>query len=169
MFLPNTQYLISLFNIISKPDNVFTFLHNTKSKNIADNILKNGFEFQGHLEYTTDMISTKDPIEIKYFSQIRKAYGNYTVIIQISKKIINDYTKQTNNTDIHFAEILSTKTVREIEGEDAIYCLPSHFIKGYLNTNTAKFISNKNFNPYLRIDTFEENIKILLNQLSHKK
>ncbi len=169
MFLLDTQYLTKLYEVISETENVLTFLHNTRSKQIAEEILKQGFEFQGYLDYTTDMVSAKDPIGIKYFSQIRKAYGNYTIIIQISKEIIESYTQKIAHTDIHFSEVLAINTDEEGIGEDAIHCLAPHFIKGYLNVKTAKFISNENFNPSLKIEVFEENMKKILGQLSHKE
>lgn len=163
----DSAYLIKLYSVINENQNIVTFLHNTPTKQNADNILENGFKFQGHLDYTSDIISSKDIIGLKYFSQIRKHYGNYTIIIQISKKIITEYTERLKNTEYHFSEALTAKPPSKTCDDEFTYCLSPNFIKGYLNIKNADFVLNQKFNPSLKIKTFEENIEKLI--LLHKK
>lgn len=140
-----------------------TFLHNTKNEDDALKIMRDGFEFQSHIDYTTDVVSPKDPVTIKYFTIVRQAYGNFTIVIQIAKNIIEDYSNQLDNISHHFSEILSIKPPYIGPEDDLIYCLAPHFVKGYINATTGKVYYNADFNPTLKIRIFDKNLKAILN------
>ena len=57
------DYINTLISVIDNSNDVVTFLHNTQSKSIADKVLTNGFEFQGHIDYTTDTVSANDIVQ----------------------------------------------------------------------------------------------------------
>lgn len=155
-------YLTTLIHVIECKNDVVTFLHNTKTQKTAEQIIREGFEFQSHLDYTTDVVSAKDPVTIKYFTIVRQAYGNYTMVIQISKQLIEDYSQTLVNLSHHFSEILSVKPPYIGPEDDPIYCLAPHFIKGYIDTLTGTFVANPNFNATLKIPIFEENMKTII-------
>jgi len=151
-----------LIKVIECKSDVVTFLHNTKTQETAKKVLLEGFEFQSHIDYTTDVVSAKDPITIKYFTIVRQAYGRYTLIIQISRQLIEDYSELLNNISHHFSEILTVKPpVLGVE-DDLVYCLAPHFVKGYMDAETGEFYANPNFNAALKIPVFEENLKKIL-------
>ncbi len=158
------EYILALQRAIESEYEVITFLHNTNAEHVAKKILLEGFEFQSHLDYTTDVVSAKDVVTLKYFTIVRQAYGNFTLIIQISKEIIESYSQKLKNKDHHFSEVLSVKPSYLGSEDDLIYCLAPHFIKGYINACTHDFYVNPNFDPLLRIPVFEENLRNILNQ-----
>jgi hypothetical protein len=158
------DYLAILEQVIQCNDEVITFLHNTHSDAIAKKIINEGFEFQSHLDYTTDVVSAKDPVTIKYFTIVRQAYGNFTMIIQINKDIIEHYSHQLKHKEHHFSEILSVKPPYIGYEEDLIYCLAPNFVKGYIDICTSEFVANPNFNPSLILPIFETNLNRILNE-----
>ncbi len=158
--------LQNLIKIIDCKNDVVTFLHNTKTKETADKIIKHGFEFQSHLDFTTDVVSAKDPITIKYFSIVRQAYGDYTIIIQISKQIIEDFSAPLVKKAHHFSEVLTVKPPIINAEEDMIYCLAPNFVKGYINVHSAEFVANPTFNSSLILPEFNQNLNRILNNLS---
>jgi len=155
-------YIENLIHVIECKSDVVTFLHNTKTRETAERVLQEGFQFQSHIDYTTDVVSAKDPITIKYFTIVRQAYGRYTLVIQISKHLIEDYSEMLSNMSHHFSEILTVKTPYLGAEDDLVYCLAPHFVKGYMDSETGEFFSNPNFNAALKIPIFEENLKRIL-------
>lgn len=155
-------YLESLRNAISNDLEVVTFLHNTRDENIAKKIIETGFEFQSYLDYTTDVVTDKDPVTIKYFTIVRQAYGQYTMVIQIAKQLIEEYSTLLHDSPHHFSELLTTKPPYEGPEEDLIYNLAPHFVKGYVNAESGNFYKNPSFNPQKKIPIFEENMKKIM-------
>jgi len=156
------DYLKKLEEVIETGHEVVTFLHNTRDKVTAMRILTEGFQFQSHLDYTTDVVTAKDPVTIKYFSIVRQAYGNYTIIIQISKEIIEYYSTELKARTHHFSELLTLNEPFLGSEEDLIYCLAPNFVKGYINACTAEFVPNPNFNASLKLPQFDANLKRIL-------
>jgi len=165
----DTEYLVMLENVIECKNDVVTFLHNTKSKVVAEKIIVEGFEFQSHIDYTTDVVSAKDPITIKYFTIVRQAYGKYTVVMQIGKDLIEDYSSRLHDLPHHFSEVLSIKEPYMGSEEELIYNLAPQFIKGYIDSESAEFYANPIFNPHIRLPLFEQNLKKILNYPEKKK
>lgn len=155
-------YLDTLIRAIESDEEVITFLHNTQTRNIAEKIVSEGFEFQSYLDYTTDVVSARDIVTIKYFTIVRQSYGKFTIIIQISKQLIEEYADKLENIAHHFSEILTVKKPYKGPEDDLIYCLAPHFIKGFVDTESKKFYANPNFNSSLKIPVFEENLKKIL-------
>jgi hypothetical protein len=160
----DTEYLEKLVTVIECKNDVVTFLHNTKEKETADRISRDGFEFQSHLDYTTDVVSAKDPITIKYFSIVRQAYGDYTIIMQISKQIIEDFSAPLVKKAHHFSEILTVKEPFIGPDDDIIYCLAPNFVKGYINVHSAEFVANPKFDSSLILPEFNTNLKKILDE-----
>ena len=159
-------YIHNLIKIIECKNDVVTFLHNTKTKETADKIIQQGFEFQSHLDFTTDVVSAKDPITIKYFSIVRQAYGDYTLIMQISKEIIEDFSAPLVKKAHHFSEVLTVKPPTISSEDEIIYCLAPNFVKGYINVHSAEFVANPTFNSSLILPEFNQNLKRIIDNPS---
>ena len=149
-------------DFIGLTNNVLTYLHNTETEEIANKILNNGFEFEGYLDHTTDLISGDDAIELRYFQIKRGRYGDFTMVIQIAKNIIDKYCELLNDTHSHYSEVLTKKEARNSNEREPIYTLPEHFIKGYFNQKTKLGTLNPKFDPYKDIPEFEENVKKII-------
>lgn len=137
------------------------FIHQTPTQELAEQILKEGFEFENHLMHTTDQVSGFDLVELNYFLMIRRDYGQFTIVIVIADELIDYLIQIIKNTNIHYSEILS-KTLPMYNSEDTpFYTLPEQFIKGYFNQNTLERIFNSKFDPHYRPPTIIENFEIL--------
>ncbi|MCK4662479.1 MAG: hypothetical protein KAT68_06420 [Bacteroidales bacterium] len=146
---------------------VLTFLHNTNDEEIAKKILIEGFEFENYLDHTTDLISGNDAIELRYFKIKRGRYGNYTIVIQISRKLIDHYCLRLKNTHNHYSEVLTKIPPKKLIDRELIYTLPENFIKGYFNQETKTGIFNHKFDPFKDIPVFEENVEKLLGKINN--
>lgn len=147
---------------IGLTNDVFTYLHNTESEEIANIIIKNGFEFEGYLDHTTDLISGDDPIELRYFQIKRGRYGEYTMVIQIARKLIDKYCELLKESHNHYSEVLTVREPKNTAEREPIYTLPSHFVKGYFNQKTKEVVYNPDFDPFKDLDTFEDNVRKVL-------
>lgn len=152
-----------LAKILACNDNCIIFLHNTRTEEIARQILSEGFTFQNQLYYSTDRINPNDPVEISYFLVERKEYGDYTIIIKISKDLFRQIRSIAENTGHHFEDILSiTKPVLG-DDDEYIYTISPHYIKGYFNNKTGKLTENPLFDPDFLSNVYIENINRIKN------
>jgi hypothetical protein len=93
---------------------------------------------------------------------IRKNYGHFTVVIEISDSIIVEYTKRLRSYNCHFSEALSKTLPHYNDDDNPVYTLPEQFVRGYFDQKTMEKITNPKFDPYYRSPLFEENIKRLI-------
>jgi hypothetical protein len=152
-----------LQEFIGRHPNTLNYLHNAPTEDIARQIMNEGFHFEGYIEFTCDLISGYDPVELRYFLHTRGRYGSYTIIIQIGENLVNKYSEKLMHIKNHYSEILS---VESLEGPDdePVFILPPIFIKGYLDQNTQKTIENPKFDPHNDLPVFQENLNRLLHQ-----
>jgi hypothetical protein len=167
---PDVQDLSELFQLfIGTGSDVLKYLHNTRSEEVAQNILKEGFIFEKYLENTTDLVSGIHLVEIKYFKQIRRSYGDYSIVIEISKKTVEEFSNRLNGTPYHFTEVLSKyKPLLSQDGEP-VYTLPEQFVKGYFNQLVGIAVNNPVFDPYYISPSFEENYTYLIDKWKEEK
>lgn len=159
-------FLDILMKTIEFDGEVLTFLHNTNTKEAADEILKKGFRFNSHLEYTTDNVSAKDVVTVKYFTLTRQAYGNYTIIIQISREIIERYSAILEDTPHHFSEVLTVCEPELSSDEEFVYQLAPQFVKAYIYSPNSELVLNADFNPYCVCDVFKRNLEKILGNMN---
>lgn len=143
---------------------VYTYLHNTTNIPLAEKILKEGLVFENHLSNTTDQVSVNDLIELNYFRMIRKSYGDITIVIQISTKLVEDFSRRLRKTKFHFSEALSKTRPVYNENEYPVYILPEQFIKGYFDHRKIRAKANPKFDPFYFPLYFEDNLQRLLKQ-----
>jgi len=118
---------LSLIEFINECTECFSFLHTTNSLEKALSICKNGFiyvQFDKTADYVCDVVT------LAYMLNIRKHYGDYTIIIQIDAHIKN------------YLEISNREY--DVDGEE-FYVLPPQYIKGFYNRNTHEIIPNPLF------------------------
>lgn len=150
-----------LASVLAEDKNCVVFLHNTRNEETASQILREGFRFENQITYSTDRINHNDKVEINYFLVERKEYGKYTVIIEIEKNLFNEFNKLSDKSDIHFEDIITVEKPVLSDNDEYVYTLSHHYIKGYLDIRTGKFIDNKDFNPSYKPDTYLSNYKRL--------
>jgi len=158
------DYLEILMETIASPENVLTFLHNTKNKEVAQNILDYGFQFNSHIDYTTDCVSAKDIVTVKYFTITRHAYGDFTIIIQIGKQIIEYYSHILKNKKYHFSELFSVKPPVLGSDDDYIYQLAPQFVRGFIDSKSGELFINSKFNPEYNPRFFQDNLDKILKE-----
>jgi hypothetical protein len=148
-------------------EKVYIYLHNTPTIELAEKILREGLVFENHLSSTTDQVSQNDLVELNYFRMIRKSYGNISIIIQISSKLVEDISKRLRQSKFHFSEALSKTRPVYNEDEYPVYLLPEQFIKGYFDHSTLRSKTNPKFDPFYFPLYFEDNLQRLLQLLNH--
>ena len=158
----SSDNILDLSHFIGKNDKLMTYLHCLNSVELAEEIMKNGFNFENHLLNTTDLVSPDDLVEVTYFMNIRKAYGNITLIVQINNELIQSINAQLIETRSHFSEALTKTAPRNGPNELFVYTLPEQFIMGYFNNIESLGVKNPNFDPYYSSKRFEENILMIL-------
>lgn len=126
-----------------------TLGHGTATSGIAEEILKNGM----YATKAPDLASTAIPLEksqdginsiLKWPHEERK----YIVVIMVPKNVQGDVNKY----------IWDDLDANDPWSQGAVAKLPPKFIRGYIDVNKTRFISNPNFedNPTLKIPIVEE-------------
>ena len=137
------------------------FLHYTGTKDVANKIIQNGFNFVNSFYKTAEYIYN-DELYLVQRHHEHKQFGNYVIIICISKKTYNHYTKELNKLktkNIAVEQLLTEKLPTLDENLEEVYILPQQFIKGYFNYTTGIIINNPTFNADYHSDIFTENLK----------
>lgn len=136
------------------------YMHYTKEKADADNILSDGFRFADSF-YKTALPVIKDNLDLKIKHDSRKYFGDYMIIICISNDIVNYYSMELEKAgirDFSFENILTEIPWSRNENSDQIYQLSSKFIKGYVNLRTGEIVKNPAFDPWYNSPEFDKNI-----------
>jgi len=154
-------------NFIFKDESeIKLFLHYTPSKKIANKILKEGFKFANSFYKTAEYIYN-DELYLVQRHHEHKQFGDYVIVICISKKVFDFYSKKLNKfelADISVEQILTESKPIIDDNNDLIYTLPNQFIKGYFNFREGTIKANPNFAPTYRSKTFDQNIKDLISK-----
>lgn len=116
-----------LIDFIMDCNNCTSYLHTTGSLENAQSICSNGFVYN-QFDKTTDYVC--DMVTLAHNLNLRKHYGDYTIIIQINRKI-------TSYNSISAREY-------DVEGEE-VYVLPPRYIKGFYNRHTHEIFLNPLF------------------------
>lgn len=140
---------------------LLNYVHNTYSEEIANKIINEGFIFEKYLENTSDLISPSQIIDIKYFLHRRRSYGNFTILIQIEKKIVENLSEQLNGTPFHYTEAITKKDPEPSPDGEMLYVLPEQYIKGFFNQDTLEIVKNALFDPSYNPSFFIENLNKL--------
>ncbi|MCD6200792.1 MAG: hypothetical protein J7K46_03190 [Bacteroidales bacterium] len=160
-FSEDIQFLYDFINMNAGED-LSTFIHCTPSEKSAKLIMEEGLIFENYLTHTSDYVSGTDLVELNYCRLIRRSYGDYTIVIQIDDKLIQDINRKIRNTPFHFSEVLSKRLPDNLNKESIPYLLPEQFILGYVDHIHNRGRNNPRFDPYYHPSFFEKNLQILL-------
>ena len=151
-------------DFIGGSSDLYTFLHNTGDEENARRILGEGLAFEEHLLRTSDPVSGNDLVELKYFRIVRRYYGDYTIIIQISSHLVDDLNRRLERSRYHFSEALSQSRPSEEHEENLAYLLPPQFIRGYFDHTQGRGVENPFFDPRYVPPFLEENLQHFLHE-----
>jgi len=147
--------------IFENENEIKLFLHYTPSEEIAKKILIEGFKFANSFYKTAEYIYN-DKLYLIQRHHEHKQFGDYVIVICISKDLFNDYSEKLNGVnakDITVEQILFEKQPYTDDNGDLIYTLPHQYIKGYFNYREGTIFENKDFNISYNSDIFTENLK----------
>ena len=139
---------------------VLSFLHYTPTQEIADQIISTGFRFY---DFDKSSIEAKThSTELNYYHYLHKQFGDFIVVISISRILYFDYLKLINNTNTSVTrveEILSEEPITINDNSDMVYTLHKKFIKGYFNYYTKEIVKNSEYDPFYDSEMFRKNIR----------
>lgn len=133
--------------ILSDYKDCCIFLHNTKEREVAEKILKEGFIFENQLPHSTDRVNPGEPIEITYFLFQRKDYGTYTMIIAIPKDTYEQYLEYSIVYEIGIEEVLTISKPYLSDNDELVYSISPKHVLGYFNTHTGELVKNQIYDP----------------------
>jgi hypothetical protein len=151
--------------ILENDEDLKIYIHYTREEADAKSILKDGFKFADSF-YKTALPVSKDILDMKIKHNSRKLFGEFIIIICISKDTINFYSAELNKAGIKnhsFENILTEVTLPANDNSDSFYQLASPFIKGYIFSKTGEIVKNPGFDPYFNSPAFLKNIELLKN------
>jgi hypothetical protein len=166
-----SETILLFRDFIRGDEKLYTFLHNTDTEEMARHIMKHGLLFENHLLNTSDHVSGTDLVELNNFRMIRKYYGNYTIVIQISSRLVEDFSRRLKETHYHFSEALSKTRPSYNKEENPVYVLPEQFVRGYFDHLQNKGVDNPRFDPWYFPLYFEDNLQRLLrdHRIKHRE
>lgn len=136
-----------LADVLTNYKECYFFLHNTKEFINVETIMNEGFIFESQLPNSTDRINPNDPIEITYFFFIRKAYGSYTIVLAIPRKVYDQYSSESTSRGIDIEDIITITEPFRDENDELIYTVSPKHVLGYFDIKTAEFFQNRNWDP----------------------
>jgi len=146
--------------IFENSQDLIIFLHYTCSKDVADQIINTGFRFYDFDKSAKE--AKNQATEINYFHYLHKQFGDYIVVISISRKLYYYYLEKINSINSSITrveEILSEVPTTINDNSDIVYTLHNKYIKGYFNYYTKEIVHNKAFDPNFNSEEFIQNIK----------
>ncbi|MEW5845184.1 MAG: TetR/AcrR family transcriptional regulator [Bacteroidota bacterium] len=141
-------------------DRYYYFIHYTREKQVVDSILKTGFKYIESFHNSAEQV-IDDKLDFLYKHNIYKPYGNYIVVIGISRNVFDKYAEliRSKGVNIYIENVLcDTPPEFDDEAEEYRYTLPIQFVKGYVNYVTGETGRNPSFNPDYDSPQFEKNI-----------
>jgi len=139
------------------------YLHYTRFKSDAENIIKEGFRFIDSFHKTTILV-TGDRLDLMIKHNSKRYFGDFIVVICISEKIIkyyNDVIARAGIKNCHFENILTEYPPEKNENADTVYLLPSKYVKGIINYKSGEITVNPDFDPEYSSPWFEQNLERL--------
>jgi hypothetical protein len=139
------------------------YIHYTKDKNDAQNILKDGFRFEETF-YKTALPVSGDRLDLLIKHNGRKSFGDFIIILCLSDKIINHYAAEMDRNGLRsfsVENVLTENTPFRDDNSELVYVLSPRFVKGIINNRTGEITRNPFFNPKYDSPNFEKNIEML--------
>ncbi len=150
-----------LSQLITKDNSSIVLLHNTNSIDNARNIMIKGFKFESQLTYSTDRINPKDQVEINYFLVERKEYGDYTIVMEINKKLFKQYSQLAESSELNLEDIITIEEPYLSDNDEYVYLLSHYYVKCIFNNKTGEVYMNPVFDPAFNSPDYLNNFKRL--------
>ncbi|HOZ13667.1 MAG TPA: TetR/AcrR family transcriptional regulator [Tenuifilaceae bacterium] len=150
-----------ILNFIFEDDsNRLIFIHYTKDEYTARKIIQEGFRYTETFYNTAEQV-VNDKLDLMYKHNMYKYYGNYVVVIVITRELFTYYANEVKSRGINiYIENIFSETPPSLnENEDKVFTLPNQFIKGYVNYENGSIVFNSNFNPSYNSPIFERNLE----------
>lgn len=139
------------------------FLHYTTSEKTAKKIINEGFKFVNSFYKTAEYIYN-DELYLVHRHHEHKQFGNYVIVICISKDLYKHYTQEINklsSKNIAVEQILTETPSYLDENSEEVYILPKQYIKGYFNYTNGTITQNPDFNFNYTSEIFKTNLENL--------
>ena len=136
---------------------MFSGVGNHKGKLKARGI----FKFVNSFYKTAEFIYN-DELYLIHRHHEHKQYGNYVIVICISKDMYDRYSEkliEKHAKNIAVEQILTELPPIIDDNSDEIFTLPKQFIKGYFNYMEGTIVKNPDFDYNYYSSIFEENLK----------
>lgn len=149
--------------IFDNETEVNLFLHYTTSEKVAKTILQNGFKFVNSFYKTAEYIYN-DELYLIHRHHEHKQFGDYVIVICISKELFRKYTSELNkikSKNIAVEQLLTETPPSLDENAEEVYTLPKQFIKGYFNYTNGEIVRNPDFDYNYNSDSFKNNLQKL--------
>lgn len=152
--------------VFEENENSKTFLHYTKNKWDADQILKEGFKYSESFYKTAELVDN-DWNYNSYNHYLQKSFGKNIMIIKIPEILystaINIYKELKLNKFPPIENLVSEKLFNQEDTEyELTHILNIRFVKGYINYPNNKLIKNKAYDPNINKGKI---LQLVLNQL----
>ncbi len=144
-------------------EEVKIYLHYTREKSVANEILSEGFKFVNSFYKTAELVFN-DKLYLMHRHNEHKQFGEFVMVISISKKNFNKYTQELSKLqakNIAVEQILTEVPHQTDENGEEIFTSPRQFIKGYFNYLNGSIVTNPYYNPDYLSPKFDENLKKL--------
>lgn len=142
-------------------EEVKIYLHYTREKSVANEILTEGFRFVNSFYKTAELVFN-DKLYLMHRHNEHKQFGEFVIVISISKKNFNHFTQELSKLqakNIAVEQILTEVTHQKDENGEEMYTSPRQFIKGYFNYITGAIVTNPYYNPDYLSPKFDDNLK----------
>lgn len=136
------------------------YLHYTRTENVAKEILNKGFKFVNSFYKTAELVFN-DKLYLVHRHNEHKQFGEYVIVISISKKTFNHYTQELSKLqakNIAVEQILTEIPQYIDENLEEVYTCPKQFIKGYFNYIEGSIIYNPDYDSNYISAKFDENL-----------
>ncbi|MGE0088636.1 MAG: hypothetical protein AB7S50_04080 [Bacteroidales bacterium] len=145
--------------IFSELNNSKVFIHYTREKSTADNILKAGFKYSDSIYKTTQEV-INNSVDLTYKLQLYRPYGDYLIVISIPIFIF-DFAEK-NSRSYKQAILIDQVLSNNNPDEDLDFTLPASFLRGYVNVENNIIVEN---DAYLNDFNWENYKPVILNIL----
>jgi hypothetical protein len=145
--------------ILSEYKDCYFFLHNTKEFSTVEKIMSEGFIFESQLPHSTDRVNPNEPIELTYFFFQRKDYGLFTMVMAITRKIYENYTRASDLFDTGIEEVMSITEPYFGDNDEPLYTVSPRHVLGYFNIKTMEFFRNPLWDPEFDNSVLKEPFK----------
>ena len=154
------QKYIKLVKFIDYTENLHTYLHNTKTIEVAEKIMSDGFNFYYDLHKTSDEIGSHNIDNIGWWDIQRRSYGDFTVVLQIDKNVFKSISGM-NTKYLSPGQLLSKDRVWNENETDWSFVLHPQYVKGYFDRKKNEGKMNPTFDSsFFDSELAERNIKM---------